>query len=91
MTGPREAVTGPREAALALAGLAAGGAFLLTAAQLLTRNLRPTLEAREYMHDIEGATEGAQANLQALAKLERTRELSAALARRLEGLPGGSA
>ena len=81
----------PREGALALAGLAAGGAFALTAAQLLTRNLRPTLEAREYMRDIQGATEGAQGNLQALAKLERTRELSAALARRIEGLPEGSA
>ena len=91
MIGPREAVTGPREAALALAGLAAGGAFLLTAAQLLTRNLRPTLEAHEYMRDIQGATDGAHGNLQALAGLERTRELSAALARRLEGLPEGSA
>ena len=84
-------MTGPREAAVALAGLAAGGAFVLTGAQLLTRNLRPTLETREYMYDIAGATDGAEANLRALAQLERTRELSAALARRLEGLPEGPA
>ena len=84
-------MTGPRETAATLAGLAAGGAFLLTAAQLLTRNLRPTLETREYMYDIAGATDRAEGNLHALAKLERTRELSAALARRLEGLPEGPA
>ena len=63
---------------------------MLTAAAMLTRTLRPTLEAREYMRDIEGATGGAEAHIQALAKLERTREASAALAHRLEGLSGSS-
>lgn len=81
---------GPREAAVGWACLGAGGAFVLTAAAMLTRTLRPTLEAREYVRDIEGATGGAEGNLQALAELERTRELSAALARRLEGLGEGS-
>jgi hypothetical protein len=77
-------VIGARETVAGWAGIGAGGAFVVTAASLLTRTLRPTLEARAYAHDIRRATDGAVENLRALSRLEQTREVSARLAEALQ-------
>ncbi len=66
-----------------LTALATGAGTALGATMLLQRVLRPTLEARRYIKDIGTATENAQHNLTALAQLERTRELAAALPQKL--------
>lgn len=69
----------------ALTALAAGAGTVVGAAMMLARVLRPTLEARRYIRDIGTATENAQRNLTALSQLGRTRELAAALPRKLDG------
>jgi hypothetical protein len=71
-----------------LTALATGAATVVGSAMMLTRVLRPTLEARQYIRDIGTATENAQHNLTALAQLERTRELAAALPQKLDGKAG---
>ena len=76
-------MTGARQTA-GWAGIGAGAAFVVTAASLLTRTLRPTLEARDYVRDIGEATDGAVDNLRALARLGAARDASANLARALE-------
>jgi hypothetical protein len=82
-------MNGPPRSVAAWAGIGAGGAFVVSAASLLTRTLRPTLEARAYTHDIRRATDGAVENLRALSRLEQTREVSARLAGALQ--PPGAA
>lgn len=64
---------------------AVAGALVLEAASLLQRTLRPMLEARRYVTDIRDATDGAARDMQALAGLEGTRQLSGELSRRLDG------
>jgi hypothetical protein len=63
----------------------AGGGLVLTAAALLTRTLRPTLEARRYVKEIQAATEGAVEQLHALSGLQTTRGLTGTLAATLDG------
>lgn len=79
---------GVREPAAGWAAIGAGAGFVATAASLLTRALRPTLEARAYVEDIRAATDGAVQNLHALSQLEQTRDASARLARALEATAG---
>lgn len=72
------------------AAIGAGGAFVATAASLLTRTLRPTLEIRDYVRDIRRATDGAVQNLRPLSQLDHLRDASARVARALEPTTGAN-
>lgn len=80
----------PRETATALQYLAGGAGALITAAMLLQRVLRPTLETRAYARGIRVATAGMRENLEALAGLSETGERAAELRRGVERIAGAS-
>lgn len=63
--------------------IGAGGGFVVAAASLLTRTLRPALEVRAYVREIHAATDGAVHNLRALSQLEHLRDASARMAEAL--------
>lgn len=65
------------------AAVGAGAGFVVAAASLLTRTLRPALEVRAYVREIHAATDGAVHNLRALSQLEHLRDASARVAEAL--------
>lgn len=65
--------------ALALIGLALGAVVLVLMVGLFNRVLGPALEIRRYAEHILAAGVGIATNLDGVDKLERTRELGAAV------------